>query len=90
MSEQILAQILSRLGAIEKKLGVQAVSSDDGPQRSPLAVDFEACIIGGPAQALFAAAEGIPGDDGAKIVRVWAALSRPFAPPPPHPALPPC
>jgi hypothetical protein len=31
----------------------------------------------------YAAAEGIPGDDGAKIVRVWAALRRPSAPPPP-------
>ena len=94
MSEAILAQILSRLGAIEKKLGVAAVSDDDGPQRAPLAVDFEACIIGGPAKALFAAAEGIPGDDGAKIVRAGRGahpLPPPCAPPSPPPPSPlPC
>ena len=74
-TEQLLQAILSRLGAIEKKLGVASSSSDDADARSPLAVDFEASIINGPVKALLEAAASIPGEDGPKIVR--------GAPPPP-------
>jgi hypothetical protein len=68
MAEAILAQILARLGAIEKKLGV-AAPSGDGDERSPLAVDFEAAIVNGPGKALAAAAAALGGDEGPKMVR---------------------
>ena len=65
--EGLLEQILSRLGAIEKKLGV-ASSGGGGDERSALAVDFEATIVKGVGAALIESCKGL-GDDGAKMVR---------------------
>jgi hypothetical protein len=77
MSEAILSQILARLAAIEKKLGV-AASSGGEDERSPLAVDFEATIVKGPGKSLVDAATALGGDDGAKFVRapflLWCTL----------------
>ena len=63
--------VLAALGRIEKKLGSAGATAEaTGDSRAPLAVDFEASIINGPAAALFAAADSVPGDDGKKLVRV--------------------
>jgi hypothetical protein len=91
MAEAILAQILSRLSAIEKKLGV-AASSSDGDERSPLAADFEATFVNGHAKTLATAAAAL-GDDGAKMVRPHTGppiLPNLFSSPPPPPPSFPC
>ncbi len=66
--EQLLQQVLDRLSKIERKLGVASSSSESADERSPLAVDFEASIVNGPAKALIEAASKVPGD-GPKLVR---------------------
>ena len=70
--EALLEQILSRLGAIEKKLGV-ATSGGGGDERSALAMDFEATIVKGVGAALIESCKGL-GDDGAKMVRPMLML----------------
>jgi len=67
--EAILQQILTRLSAIERKVGVVSSSSGDDDERSPLAVDFESTIVNGVGKALVDAATALGGDEGPKMVR---------------------
>ncbi len=66
--EALLQQVLDRLGAIERKLGGAGGGGGGGDERSALAVDFEAAILGGPAKTAIDNLAKVSGEDGVKLV----------------------